>query len=253
VLSLAGVPVPSHMQGQVFLGKGTAPPRQYVFAHRDRMDEAYDRMRAVHDGRYEYIRNFFPGRPYAQHIDYMEEMPTMREMRRVYKEHFNALSPNYGKAMTEAQQLFFRPEKPAEELYDLNSDPHEVKSLANSEAHQSELKRLRQALEQWQKETKDLGAIPEDELREQMRPGGVWAQASRPKITTTGAESSDSFTVRMTCETQGASIAYTTEAGDRARWKLYSQEITLKRPVSLRAKACRLGFIDSSEAVQRFE
>jgi uncharacterized sulfatase len=253
VLSLAGVPVPSHMQGQVFLGKGTAPPRQYVFAHRDRMDEAYDRMRAVHDGRYEYIRNFFPGRPYAQHIDYMEEMPTMREMRRVYKEHFNALSPNYGKAMTETQQLFFRPEKPAEELYDLNSDPHEVKNLATSEAHQSELKRLRGALEQWQKETKDLGSIPEDELREQMRPGGVWAQASRPKITTTGAESSDSVTVRMACETEGASIAYTTEAGDRARWKLYSQEITLKRPVSLRAKACRLGFIDSPESVQRFD
>jgi len=186
VLSLAGVPVPSHMQGQVFLGKAAAPPRQYVFAHRDRMDEAYDRMRAVHDGRYEYIRNFFPDRPYAQHIDYMEEMPTMREMRRVHKEHFNALSPDYGKAMTEAQQLFFRPEKPAEELYDLSTDPHEVKNLANSEKHQSELIRLRQALEQWQKETKDLGSIPENELRERMRPGGVWAQASMPKITTTG-------------------------------------------------------------------
>jgi len=139
------------MQGQVFLGKGATSPRQYVFAHRDRMDEAYDRMRAVHDGRYEYIRNFFPDRPYAQHIDYMEEMPTMREMRRVHKEHFNALSPDYGKAMTEAQQLFFRPEKPAEELYDLSTDPHEVKNLANSEKHQSELIRLRQALEQWQK------------------------------------------------------------------------------------------------------
>ena len=48
-------------------------------------------------------------------------------------------------------------------------------------------------------------------------------------------------------------MAYTTEAGDRARWKLYSQEITLKLPVTLRAKACRLGFIDSPEVVQRFE
>ena len=252
VLSLAGVTVPSHMQGQVFLGKGSAPPRQYVFAHRDRMDEAYDRMRAVHDGRYEYIRNFFPGRPYAQHIDYMEEMPTMREMRRVHKEHFNALSPAYGKAMTEAQQLFFQPEKPAEELYDLRNDPHEVKNLATSEAHQSELKRLRQALDQWQKETKDVGSIPEDELREQMRPGGVWAQASMPKIAMIGNVGA-SITVRLTCETPGASMAYTTEAGDRARWKLYSQEITLKRPVRLRAKACRLGFIDSSELVQQFD
>ena len=48
-------------------------------------------------------------------------------------------------------------------------------------------------------------------------------------------------------------MAYTTEAGDRARWKLYSQEITLKRAVSLRAKACRLGFIDSPEDDSEFE
>ena len=250
VLSLAGVPVPAHMQGQVFLGQAAAGARQYVFGHRDRMDEAYDRMRAVRDSRYKYIRNFFPGRPYAQHIGYMEEMPTMREMRRVHKDHFNALSPDYGKAMTAAQQIFFLPEKPAEELYDLNSDPHEVKNLASSERHQSDLKRLRQALEQWQKETKDLGAIPESELRERMRPGGVWAQASQPKITTAGAHGGTSLIVRLTCETPGASIAYTTETGDRARWKLYSQEITLIGPVSLRARACRLGFLDSPEAVQ---
>jgi hypothetical protein len=128
-----------------------------------------------------------------------------------------------------------------------------VKNLANSEAHQSELKRLRQALEQWQQETKDLGSIPEEELRERMRPGGVWAQASKPKITTTGGEGSASVVVRMTCETPGASLAYTTEAGDRARWKLYSQEMTVKRPVTWRIKACRLGFIDSSEVVQQFE
>jgi uncharacterized sulfatase len=252
VLSVAGVPVPAHMQGQVFLGQAAAGARQYVFSHRDRMDEAYDRMRAVHDGRFKYIRNFFPGRPYAQHIDYMEEMPTMREMRRVHKDHFNALSPNYGKAMTAAQQIFFLPEKPIEELYDLNSDHHEVKNLANSEKHQSDLKRLRRALEVWQKETKDLGAIPEGELRERMRPGGVWAQASQPRITTAGAHSSTSHVVRLTCETPGASIAYATDAGDRARWKLYSGEITLMRPVSLRAKACRLGFIDSPETVQTF-
>jgi hypothetical protein len=62
-----------------------------------------------------------------------------------------------------------------------------------------------------------------------------------------------SVTVRLTCETPGASIAYATEPGDRARWKLYSQEITVKRPVRFRAKACRLGFIDSSEAVQNLE
>jgi N-sulfoglucosamine sulfohydrolase len=252
VLSLAGVPIPGHMQGQVFLGKGTAQPRQYVFAHRDRMDEAYDRMRAVHDGRYKYIRNFFPGRPYAQHIAYMEEMPTMREMRRVYKDHFNALSPDFGKAMTTEQLLFFQPEKPAEELYDVTLDPHELKNLAKSLAHEPDLKRLRQALEQWQKETQDLGSIPENELRERMRPRGVWEQVSKPKITATAREGT-SVVVRLTCETPGISLAYTTETGERVRWKLYSQEVTLTRPFTLQAKACRLGFLDSPEVEQRFE
>ena len=75
---------------------------------RDRMDETYDIIRSVRDKRYRYIRNYQPGKPYAQYIDYMEEMPMMREMR-----HLNAQGKLEG-----AQKLFFRPEKPVEELFD---------------------------------------------------------------------------------------------------------------------------------------
>ncbi len=183
VLSLAGVPVPGHMQGRAFLGASKAPPRDYVFAHRDRMDEAYDTIRAVRDRRYKYIRNLFPGRPYAQHIAYMEEMPTMQEWRRLYKEHMNALSPDYGRALTPAQLLFFRPEKPAEELYDLDADPHEIRNLAGEAAHAAVLTRLRGVFEAWQAETGDLGLVPELELRERMRPGGVWQPVAAPEVT----------------------------------------------------------------------
>ncbi len=102
VLSLAGVAVPSYMQGQAFLGAARAKPREYVFAARDRMDETYDIIRTVRDKQFQYIRNFKPGRPYAQYIDYMEKMPTMQEMRRLNKE---------GK-LTGPQKLFFLPEKP---------------------------------------------------------------------------------------------------------------------------------------------
>src|SRR5207237_3618087 len=38
MLALAGAPIPSPMQGQVFLGPKTAPERKYLFAARDRMD-----------------------------------------------------------------------------------------------------------------------------------------------------------------------------------------------------------------------
>jgi hypothetical protein len=203
-------------------------------------------MRSVSDKRFHYIKNFFPGRPYAQHIEYMEEMPTMKEMRRVYKDHMNALDPNYGKAMTPAQLLFFRPEKPVEELYDVTVDPHEINNLAALPQHQETLKRMRAALIQWQKETKDLGLVPELELRERMRPGGVWQKVATPTISPRNV--GDKTVVTITCPTEGASIAYTTETGPTARWKLYSGELTLPAGTALRAKGCRFGYLDSDEA-----
>ena len=244
-LSIAGVPVPAVMQAQACLGDQKKAPRQYAFAHRDRMDEAYDMMRSVTDKRFHYIKNFFPGRPYAQHIEYMEEMPTMKEMRRLYKDHMNALDPNYGKAMTPAQLLFFRPEKPAEELYDVTVDPHEINNLAALPEHQQTLKRMRAVLADWQKQTKDLGLVPESELRERMRPGGVWQKVATPTISQKTVGGKTVFGI--TCPTEGASIAYTTETGPTARWKLYSGELTMPAGTMLRAKSCRLGYLDSDE------
>ena len=122
VLSMAGVPVPEYMQGRAFLGDQAAVPREYIFAARDRMDETYDLIRCTRDRRYKYLRNYQPCKPYVQYIDYMEQMPTMREWRRLNKE---------GK-LVGPQKLFFRPEKPLEELYDLENDPHEINNLAES-------------------------------------------------------------------------------------------------------------------------
>jgi N-sulfoglucosamine sulfohydrolase len=153
VLTIAGVPVPERMQGQVFLGE-TAKTRKYVFAARDRMDETFDRIRAVRDERFKYIRNYYPELPYAQHILYMDEMPTMRVWRKWAAE---------GK-LTGPQKNFFAPTKPAEELYDTHADPHEVNNLAGDPTHANKLKELRAALDQWVKDTKDLGDVPEDEL-----------------------------------------------------------------------------------------
>ncbi|MGZ4963537.1 MAG: hypothetical protein ACXWC8_13370, partial [Limisphaerales bacterium] len=50
-----------------------------------------------------------------------------------------------------------------EELYDLQSDPHEIKNLANSSDPQDQttLKRLRDVLQHWIKETNDQGQTPE--------------------------------------------------------------------------------------------
>jgi N-sulfoglucosamine sulfohydrolase len=154
VLSLAGVDIPNDMEGRPFLGSKAVKPSEYVYAARDRMDETYDRIRAVRDTRYKYIRNFHPELPYAQRIAYMEEMPTMQEWRRVHSE---------GK-LTGVQALFFAPTKPAEEFYDTEADPHEIRNLAEAPEHQSKLRNFRQTLDDWIRRTGDLGQIPEREL-----------------------------------------------------------------------------------------
>jgi uncharacterized sulfatase len=161
VLSLCGVEVPRHMQGQAFLGPAAKPPRQYVYGFRDRMDERYDMLRSVRDSRYKYIRNYLPHLPWFhhQHISYMYEMPTMRVWQRLADE---------GK-LTGPQATFMAHAKPTEELYDTQADPHELKNLAASAEHRDILERLRKAHRQWQQEIRDLGLLPEAELRSRFR------------------------------------------------------------------------------------
>lgn len=154
VLSLAGVALPEHLQGTAFLGAQSGPPREYIYGIRDRMDERYDLTRAVRDRRWKYLRNYRPELPYAQPIEYMEEMPTMREWRRLA-----AAGELAGPAA-----LFMQPTKPIEELYDTGADPDEVNNLATSETHRDVLERLRSAHLRWARETRDLGFLPEAEM-----------------------------------------------------------------------------------------
>jgi uncharacterized sulfatase len=249
VLSIAGIAPPAHMQGRALLGPFKRPAREFVVAHRDRMDEAYDTIRAVRDRRFKYIRNFFPGRPYAQHIAYMEEMPTLQEWRRLYKEHMNALSPEYGRALDPVQLLFFQPEKPGEELYDVESDPHEVRNLAASPDHAAVLARMRQTLADWQRHTGDLGLVPEADLRERMRPGGVWQTVAAPEITL-ARPASGTGVLTLRSATPGASFLYTLDTVEPVGWKLAAGPVEVKVPARVRAKACRLGWLDS-ETVER--
>jgi hypothetical protein len=59
--------------------------------------------------------------------------------------------------LTIAQQLILATTKPEEELYDLDSDPHELNNLAQSPQHQRTLDRLRVLLDQWIADTEDKG------------------------------------------------------------------------------------------------
>ncbi len=197
MLSLAGIPIPEQMQGQAFLGPQKAPPRRFVYAARDRMDETYDIIRAVRDKKFKYIRNFAPHLPYAQEIEYGEETPTMKEWRQLNAE---------GK-LNEVQRFFFSPKKPVEELYDIQVDPYETHNLANDPKYRSILETMRSELFRWMRETGDVGLIPEPELMEMMRPNDKWQKTARVQVRIID-RTEDTVTVSLDCATEGASIAY---------------------------------------------
>ncbi|HYO81959.1 MAG TPA: sulfatase [Bryobacteraceae bacterium] len=152
VLAAAGVPLPAHLHGRDFLARN-AQPREHIFAARDRCDIATERLRCVRDGRYKYIRNYLPAIPYMQANPYKEkEYPTWNLVRDLHRA--GKLNP--------VQSQFVADSKPVEELYDLQSDPHEVRNLAAEDQHASRLRSMRTLLENWIAETHDQGAIMED-------------------------------------------------------------------------------------------
>lgn len=151
-LSAAGVPVPKEFHGQPFLGP-EAKKREYLFTARDRIDDTQDRVRTVRDARYKYLRNFEPERPYIQPMVYAEHT----------NPNFNLMRDLQAAGKLNADQLkFLAPQRPAEELYDLQTDPWEFHNLAGQPGHEETLKRLRGVLDQWIQDTHDCGATPEN-------------------------------------------------------------------------------------------
>ncbi len=147
---MAGINVPPHMEGRDLF----APDfnRDYVVAARDRCDYTIDRIRAVVTKRYKYLRNFMTDRPYLQ-PQYRDDRDCMIVLRELYKD---------GK-LNEVQARFAGDERPAEELYDLEKDPHETNNLVHSPEiqHQQALGEMRTRLHKWIVETGDQGRFPE--------------------------------------------------------------------------------------------
>jgi uncharacterized sulfatase len=151
--SLAGVEPPAWMQGYAFLGRFIAPAQPFIYGFRGRMDERYDLVRSVTDGRYVYLRNYLPHLSQGQHVSTQFKTPTTAIWKKLYDE---------GKA-TPAQQIFWQTPKAPEELYDLQADPDEVNNLAAAPAHRATLEKLRAAQQAYSRRIRDLGFIPEGE------------------------------------------------------------------------------------------
>ncbi|MFZ2149437.1 MAG: sulfatase-like hydrolase/transferase [Sedimentisphaerales bacterium] len=249
MLSLAGIKIPEHIQGRAFLGSQKAGTREYIFAARDRMDEAYDLIRAVRDKRYKYIRNYMPHLTRGQDIEYMNQMPTMQEMRR-----FNAEGKLKG-----PQKQYFEETKPVEELYDTLNDPHEVNNLSDNPEYKSVLEQMRRVHKEWMKETGDMGLIPEPEFDEMKRPDGRYQKTAEPIFWSPkwqpGAPGKAARHVTIACPTAGASVVYRISGDGETKnsWKLYRKSLWLTPGKVLHAKACRIGFNDSDEVKFKFD
>ncbi len=164
-LDWAGIAKPASMEGRVLFGEHRDPARDYVFGARDRCDETVFRFRTARDKQYRYIRNFTPERPFLQANRYKEKSyPVWELIKQLHAQ---------GK-LDAVQDVLAAPSMPAEELYDVVADPHEVHNLAALPEHADVLKRMRAALDAWIEETHDQG-------RELETPEAIQrAQSARP-------------------------------------------------------------------------
>ena len=85
VLSLAGVEIPEYMQGRPFLGRAEAEPREFVFGHRDRIDEVIDLSRSVRTHRYLFIHNYMPHLGWNQRSAWPDQGAIRHEFYRLAK------------------------------------------------------------------------------------------------------------------------------------------------------------------------
>ncbi|HOO98618.1 MAG TPA: sulfatase [Bacteroidales bacterium] len=256
VLSLAGIKIPSHMQGMAFLGKQAAPPRDVVFGARDRVDESYDMIRSVRTKDYLYIRNYYPNEPFPIWVPYLSNMPIYKEMLRLDAE---------GK-LTGPQKSWMAYSRPPEEFYDVKADPYQVKNLIDDPKYKTMIDDLRKKHKEWTMETKDMGHLNEPEMIEQMWPGNVQPVTDVPyfiinspedrtsKNYRTGGSWSAPMTLGLYCPTHGASMVYTFDQKKNPHWILYNGPLHLKPGTyNIRARAVRYGYKDSDELTGTFE
>lgn len=238
ILSLANIPIPKYIQGQAFLGKQKSrQKRQYIYAARDRMDSEYDRVRAVSDGRFKYLKNYMPEKPYYQDIQYRLSQKSMVEILRLRDEGM----------LDEVQMYWFRKTKPDEELFDVHSDPYELHNLANDSQYQDKLVELRKKHLDWINTYGDLGAIPEKELIAKW-----WDGKNGPSKTQTPIIEHKKGKIIISCTTKGASIAYKKHWNEKS-WEVYQQPIQGMAGDSLYVVAQRIGFEQSDVVILKNE
>ena len=139
ILHLAEATMPDYLTGIPFIGVEST--RDHVISARDLWDEIMERSRSVSTKRFKYIRNDMPEVPFDARQTYLEfYRPAVHIMR----------SLDAQGQLNDHQAFFFGKNKPSEELYDLQSDPHELHNLIEDPDYGDIVKDLRTKLDQWE-------------------------------------------------------------------------------------------------------
>ena len=154
VLELANVEIPEHWQGAPFLDRKEIPDKDFVFGASDRVDEAFEVTRTIRSKKFRYVRNFLPHLPLLQPNFYTDQSEIMQALNHAREK----LSLN------EAQQTLFAERRQPEELYDMESDPHELHNLAGDPAYRKILLQMRRQLKGEVLRIHDTGFMPEPEM-----------------------------------------------------------------------------------------
>ena len=180
-IEVAGGRPPEGLDGRSFLpvlrGK-TEQHRDVIYATTTRDGTMNDYPgRAVRTRQYKYIRNLAPEREYTTHLTHadLDAVAGRNPVQKTFWDSWRA------KAKTDpAVAAFLQADarRPAEELYDLGKDPHELHNLSDKPEMKQVLADLRGKLDAWMKAQNDHGLAAEWQPLAPPAPGG---QAKKKK------------------------------------------------------------------------
>ena len=136
--------------------------RDQAFGYADRFDEKIDHVRSLRKGKFKYIRNYQPFNVDGLWNDYRYIMLAYQEWWELFR----------SGELNEIQSQFFEA-RPPEQLFDLESDPHELQNLAGDLEYGEILTDMRSSLSRKVKSINDLSMFPESMLLEEAFEGPV--------------------------------------------------------------------------------
>jgi uncharacterized sulfatase len=102
-----------------------------------------------------------PHQSWMQDESFSDGSPFRRELKRL------AAAGKFGPG----PMTYAAPRRAREELYDTQSDPHQLRNLAGEPEHRSTLQRLRAELRRWQLATRDAGFLTEPQMWARLKKG----------------------------------------------------------------------------------